>query len=178
MMRTRWSLLAFSFLLPAVAQNPERQTRNPEAPPETRQFEFMLGRWSGVSNSVDASGNRSTFEILWEGQYVLDGWAIRTDWRIPLPGGKINRGTMIRAFDPAAKEWNIAEFYTPGLALHTFRARQEGSTMVQRSEEGGVLTRGTFYNITPDRYENRQEISRDGGKTWVQRSHSVVTRLP
>lgn len=176
-------ILTCLLAIPAFTQpSGQRQSLHPDAPPETRQFEFMLGRWKGTITSVDRQGKTSTVEIFWDGQYILDGWALRTDWSIPLPEGRVNRGTMIRAFDPKQRRWAIAEVYTPSLELHTFTAEWTGGTMVQRGEletpEGQLLTRRTFFNITPDRYENRYEVSPDGGRTWREGSRSVLTRIP
>lgn len=160
---------------------PARQTIHPDAPPQTRQFEFMLGDWRGEITSRNDDGSTTHAEIFWEGRYILDGWAIRTDWRIPLAAGGANHGTMIRAFDRSADQWRVSEVYTPGLQLHTFTARMTGTEMVQLGEgtRGGqaVRTRRTFFNITPDVYENRYETSSDGGRTWTERSRSLVRRI-
>jgi len=154
----------------------------PSAPPETRQFEFMLGDWRGSIMSRDSVGRESSVEIFWTGTYILDGWAIRTDWRIPLTGGGANHGSMLRAYDARQRRWNVAEFYTPGLELRTFSAQATGGEVVQLGEHRGatgrVMTRRTFFNITPVRYENRYEVSTDDGRTWREQSRSVVQRVP
>ena len=172
------TLLGGACVSPLRAQ---RATLHPGAPPETRQFEFMLGDWHGSITSRDSIGRETSVEIFWTGTYILDGWAIRTDWRIPLSSGAANHGSMLRAYDARQRRWHVAEFYTPGLELRTFTARVAGSEMIQLGEtetaSGRVMSRRTFFNITPDQYENRYEVSSDGGRTWREQSRSVVRRI-
>ncbi len=50
------------------------------------------------------------------------------------------------------------------------------SPPTQRPDGSTIQLRFTHYNVEPDRFESKMEITRDGGETWVPGNHQVLTR--
>ena len=74
---------------------------NPEAPPETEQFAFMLGEWECTTRFMKPDGSGyNEGRARWTGHYTLNGWAIQDDWIGYGPAGQENHGLNIRSFNP------------------------------------------------------------------------------
>jgi len=81
---------------------------NPDAPPETSQFAFLVGQWDCAVHTMNPDGE--TFRdstATWTGYYILDGWAIKDDWMTRRPDGTAFHGTNIRSFNPRTHTWDI-----------------------------------------------------------------------
>ena len=60
---------------------------NPKAPPETAQFDFLVGDWECVIKTMkpDGSGYHAR-GATWRAEYILDGWAIQDWWGLRAAG--------------------------------------------------------------------------------------------
>jgi hypothetical protein len=147
---------------------------NPDAPPETSQFAFLVGQWDCAVHTMNPDGE--TFRdstATWTGYYILDGWAIKDDWTTRRPDGTAFHGTNIRSFNPRTHSWDNRWLPSGSLQWTYFEAEQVGDTMVMiggagRDEAGEYLDRNTFHDIQADSWKWRKDRSRDGGVTWVE----------
>lgn len=183
--KRRLGLLVVLLLLPGPragagpGASPDPSTRkdfgrlNPQAPPQTAQFAFMIGAWDCKTKFMmpDGSGYNEG-HATWTGYYILDGWAIQDDWASN-PGGNTFRGTNIRSVDPETGKWICRWLPSGTLKWKAFEATREGDTMVMIGGEGAdragdYVDRNVFYEITPDHWRWRKDRSHDGGKTWTE----------
>lgn len=147
---------------------------NPEAPPETAQFAFLIGDWDCVTKFMKPDGSGySLGRARWSGSYILDGWAIQDYWIGYGPDGKEKHGTNIRTFNPETRKWDNQWVAAGVLQWVYFEAEQVGDTMVMIGGEGtdpngDYVDRNTFYEIEKDSWRWRKDRSYDGGETWFE----------
>jgi hypothetical protein len=148
--------------------------RNPQAPPETVQFDFIVGAWDCATRFLkpDASGYVEG-KARWIGYYILDGWAIQDDWIGIRPDGSESHGTNIRSFNQRTGKWDNRWLPAGSLAWKYFESEQKDDTMVMIGGEGtdargDFIDRNVFYDISADRWSWRKDRSYDGGATWKE----------
>ena len=152
-------------------------SRSDDAPPETRQFEFLLGdhdvalhAWTGEGWTPPRPVN-----ARWRGWYGLSGHAIYDEWEDPQPntGGA---GINVRLYDPAQQVWKMMWVSTTGKQVQDLRAE----------ERNGVLTMWQVYPERPgwkaefemldDTRWARVEYQQDASGVWQPRFRLVATR--
>lgn len=175
----RAPLLAAAALLtlaPAVAfpAAGDRVTRrNPDAPPETDQFAFLVGTWDCTTRSMGPDGTLGApGRATWTGYWILDGWAIQDDWVGERPDGSRTYGTNIRSFNPDGY-WDNRWLPAGTLRWTYFRADRVDDTMVMVGGEGedsrgAYIDRNVFYDIEADSWKWRKDRSWDGGESWLE----------
>ena len=138
---------------------------NPDAPPETEQFRFMVGRNDCSQSRLDnATGDWVDGKRSWDAYYFMNGFAIRDEGR----SGATTNGN-IRVYDAATDEWVVTFFTAPAYSSGTWRGKMEGENLVLRQPQkapgtdfDGFSTL-TFSNISPRGFDWVGEwISEDG----------------
>ncbi|MBU1700122.1 MAG: hypothetical protein KJ970_07845 [Candidatus Eisenbacteria bacterium] len=129
-----WTLVLLLPLAGARAAdnaNNEFGTLDPSAPPETAQFDFLVGSWRVEIASKDVEGGDLIIHVDWTIEYILGGWALQDSWKVYDDKGRVyNYGTMFRYFNIEHKTWMIVEQVTPDLNFIYMTAKQEGDRMV------------------------------------------------
>lgn len=75
---------------------------NPKAPAALSRFAFLIGRWRCEAKVRMPDGAWQTFEAIWLGRYILDGYAIADEYRMTdTSGALVVLGVNLRAYDPA-----------------------------------------------------------------------------
>ena len=147
------------------------------APAELERFAFLVGRYRCDATLKLPSGEWQRFEAIWEGRWILDGYAIADEYRMLDANGKtIVLGMNLRAYDPETKQWNIkwlhglsgtwTDLGLPELGGVHF----EGSSVSYVFKEpmaGHALTRASYTNISDRHFTWRGESSRDG-QSWKE----------
>ena len=170
-MRTTISLFFGVLLLLFVSSAMARNGLNPDAPPETGQFSFIIGTWHCKTRFMTPDGTISEGEATWIGQWALDGWAIKDDWFSTGPDGKPFQGFNIRSFNPKTRKWDNRWLPQVTLQWRYYESEMVGDTMVMtggagKDANGAFTDRITFYNISENSWSWRKDRSYDGGKTW------------
>lgn len=168
--------LAVALAVPVLAAKPpagDYGKLNPDAPPETAQFAFIIGKWDCKTRFMNPQGEHGEGRATWTGYYILDGWAIQDDWVPAAPGGKALQGTNIRSFNPKTEKWDNRWLPAGSLQWVYYESEQVGETMVMtggegRDSRGEYVDRNTFYEITANGWRWRKDRSYDGGKTWIE----------
>lgn len=155
----------------SVSVDDEFGTLNPKAPPETAQFQFLVGRWDADYTGKRADGTIVKGRADWRIRFILDGYALQDEWEyMDVDGNVLSHGTMYRTYDTNLGKWTIVEQTTGNLHFNHMTAEKVGDTMVMHEEietsNGKLKARRVFYNITQDSFDWRVDISPDGGKTW------------
>ncbi len=145
---------------------------SPDAPPQTAQFDFLIGEWHCEITRMGPDGNmQQPSKATWTGRYVLDGWAIEDVWQ-PLAAGA-RPGVNIRSFNPETKLWDNRWLGAGTLQWQDFQAEQVNDTMVMTGEGTDArgrryIDRNTFYEITDGSWRWRKDRSFDDGATWLE----------
>lgn len=161
--------LLFLMVLPLAAGG-----LNPQAPPETDQFSFMIGEWDCTTRFMkpDGSGHNEG-RATWTGYFILDGWAIQDDWIGYKPDGQPSYGTNIRSFNPETRKWDNRWLSAGNLQWVYFEAEKVGNAMVMtggggKDNFGDFVDRNVFYEIQSDSWRWRKDRSYDGGENWIE----------
>ncbi len=175
------TLFLGTILAPAGALSSDLGSLNPDAPPRTAEFDFLVGEWLAHITVPRPDTDPITATADWTIGYIMDGWALRDDWFVTLADGTIaNFGTMFRTFDAAHERWTIVEQTTPEMEFTFMTAAPEGETMVmfEHAEgfDGPLTGKRVFSRITPDSFLWRHFRTSDGGETWVPGAWMEVVR--
>lgn len=153
--------------------------RHPDAPAETAQLEFFLGKWEVRGQDQDPN---SPPRARTHAYYILDGFMIQADYRALDPAGNVVfRGTSLRTYDPQKGAWSIKWVMANNSGYTDIVARMKDGELVSTGKgvDGGgeFIERYRFYDIRKNSYKFEMERSYDGGKTWRLFSKSAFTRI-
>jgi hypothetical protein len=119
----------------------------------------------------------------WHFAWVLGGRAIQDVWVVPphaeqARGAPVyEHGTSLRFPDPRGGSWH-STWHGPvnGLVV-SFIARRNGDDIVLVGQHpDGRHLQWIFFDIEPDNFSWRNEISADNGKSWVTVQSFTATR--
>jgi hypothetical protein len=134
-------------------------------------WDFLVGLWQFRFQQRYADGTfRPPFSGHWSAsQKNADGAMIEDHWRSDNPSSTWDSGTWTyRVFDPGTNLWAIQGVepqrgrWQPGLTWSDSTSRY----VIQHN--GTVIMRIRYFNITPNGFSWRADLSRDGGQTWVR----------
>lgn len=81
---------------------------NPNAPAALARFAFLIGRWRCEAKVRTANQEWQTFEAIWRGRFILDGYAIADEFRMTGSSRDlIVLGMNFRTYDAAKQIWNL-----------------------------------------------------------------------
>ncbi len=149
------------------------------APPEARQFDFLIGQWELVVlpkvNSLAARIHGvPKLSGIWKSWRAMDGWGVEDELRIvDASGNPKSLSHALRVYNADAKRWkNVGvDVYYGTMSQST--ATWDGAAMVvsgQGTDGDGksYLSRIRFSDITPNAFRYRADRSYDLGKTWTE----------
>jgi hypothetical protein len=156
-------------------------TVHPDAPPETSQFSFLIGRWDVEVTKPDETGSwgGEPRRAYWEGRYILDGFAIADFWYDHPPDAEpdSHRGVNVRMFNRATGIWDITWQHTEDPLL-VLTGEAKGDTMVVSGESpDGSLIRIVFSNIRFQSWDWQMDQSTDQGASWAPTMRIRVERM-
>ncbi|HSM35152.1 MAG TPA: hypothetical protein VK837_02035 [Longimicrobiales bacterium] len=156
---------------------------HPDAPLETRQFDFLIGRYEMSLHAWTGDGWSPPRPVgaLWEGWYGLDGRVIVDEWfdldtrndRPPV------RGVNVRIFDPNEELWKMMWIAEPGYQVQDLRAEVRD----------GVLTMWQVYPDRPgwkaefevtdaDHWARIAYVQEEEGGAWTPQFRLAASRVP
>ena len=123
---------------------------NPEAPPETKQFAFMIGEFDCVDEIRNPQdGSWLKFPAIWNAKYFLNGHGIIDQYWSPRFST-----SNIRIFDAKKKKWVVTFFRMPSYnATEPWEGIMEGENLVMRKGTDEQGSRLTFKNINNDGFD-------------------------
>ncbi|MCP5051357.1 MAG: leucine-rich repeat domain-containing protein [bacterium] len=147
--------LAF-FLLPAAgsAAGTDWGKKNPNAPKEVSQLDFIIGQWK--LRTLFKTKNGSYFERRADltAKYIMDGYGIMVEERHP---GKTDYYThAVYSYDTKSKKWEGASVNTLGNRKHLDGEFKDGKLVFIQEGELFMGRKGknrvTFHSMSGDRY--------------------------
>ena len=167
-------ILIFIFALNITLFAQRTTIPNPGAPKELSQFQFLVGEFECKGKSLLQDGTYASWEAVWKGYYILDGFVFADDFIMVDENGKYTfLGSTYRIFNTKENKWDM-RFVD---ALNTNWINIEGKfidgEMMQNSERidsGGnkTLIKVVFSNISDEGFTWKNHRSKDNGKTWLK----------
>jgi len=147
--------------------------RNPMAPPEVAQFDFLIGDWDVEITWLPPQGEPNTYTAKWHNHWINDGFDVMQEWR-----GPYITGTEFRHFNASLGYWVGKNLYVGRNWVDT-TARVSGDDMVviieaSNPREGAFLNRETYYEVSADRWRMKSDRSFDDGETWEKGRYEMV----
>lgn len=179
MTQHRWLVLGLVLAAAstASAQHGGAQPAQRTAPPEARQYAFLVGQFE-LTVKPQVSGLAAKLHGVpkllgsWRGWRALDGFGIQDELRITDESGNPRLfASATRYYDAEQKKWvsSTVDVYRGVFTTSTAEWRDNVMTASSRgtdAEGKPYLSRGVYTDITPTSFTFRQERSMDGGKTW------------
>ena len=153
-----------------------RKLLHPDAPRETKMLSQLFGVWDAyqVKRNRDGTWASDTTRSEWRWYSILDGHAIQDDWiKFEATNGSAQTpqvvGTNIRIYNSSENQWHMAWIDKTNRRLAIFTARNKNNTVIMSGKNAqGRQIRNTFFNLSEDEFDWKQEWTFDGGKTWVE----------
>lgn len=139
---------------------------NPNAPPETAEFSFMIGEFDCDDKTLGQDGKWTESRVVWNSTYFLNGSGIMDRfWSEQV----VATGTRI--FDKKNGKWIVNYFQTsPAYFAGVWEGKKEGEKMIMRAPRGEGESRLTFHNITENSFDWVGESVTKEGKAspfWI-----------
>jgi hypothetical protein len=137
---------------------------NPDAPPETAQFEFMVGEFTCDDESRQPDGTWKKSKAFWTASYMMNGFAIQDHFY-----NDSVTAVSPRVFNQQKGKWIVSYYQMPQFfAGNIWEGEKKDVGMVLESEfstpDGNKrISRLTFYNIREEGYDWKAE-SLPGGR--------------
>ena len=157
------------------------------APPEARQFAFLVGQHELVVKPAATTLATRIHGVpkmigTWKGWRAMDGYGIEDELRITDESG--NPRTLshaMRYYDASARKWmgSAVDVYRGVFTTSAGEWRDNALTMTSRGVDGDgkpYVSRATYFDITPMSFRYRQDRSTDDGKTWKEGVLSIEAK--
>lgn len=142
-----------------------------------RQLQESHGAWNVTTEFLKPDGSvakvaAGTYDFEW----VIKDRVLRGVSEIPELGNKsailfyVNESKSLIEMASVGKDGHL--WVMTGPAGSEIRTTSDAPM----SDGSKMRLRFTRYNVTPDRFESKMEISTDGGATWVPGNHQVFAR--
>lgn len=130
---------------------------NPDAPPETKQFGFLIGSFECKDRVLNpADGKWFDMNAVRRAEYVLNGHAIQDK-----NYNNIIVSTNIRIYDAINKEWIVSYFKTPfGTGVWKGNFKDGKPELIKGDNKDG--SRLSFFDISENGYSWKGEYLKEG----------------
>jgi hypothetical protein len=154
------------------------------APPESRQFDFLLGAWKVAGTRYKPDGSvLMNYAGSWCAKSLNDGRMIMDDFKVHAPDGQaVSSYVTLRTYSEMTRRWEITGLAAlqPAMNAAWHGEWHDGEMRLQavgRDPAGvQIKNRIRFFNIGKDRFDWESRISRDDGATWVLAASVAASR--
>ncbi len=146
-------------------------------------FGRFVGDWTGEAVFVqpdgrEVPGGKGEVHFNW----ILGGRAIQDVWMYEDPKSRrmVPAGTTVRFYHPEEDAWRSVWVSPMQGAVLAFTGREVDDEIVLETDAGGGRwERWIFFEIRPDSFRWREEVSRDDGRTWsIQQRYHLERERP
>ncbi len=144
------------------------------APPESQQFNFLIGDWSIAATRYKPDGSTLfQYKATWNAKSLNEGRMIVDDFKAYAPTGQaISSYVTLRTYSEANRRWEMTGLAALQPAVHAewFGVWKDGEMHMSatgKDPAGNVVkTRIRFFHIAKDSFEWESNVSLDDGATW------------
>jgi hypothetical protein len=156
------------------------------APPESQQFNFLIGDWALEATRYKADGSvLFQYKATWNAKYLNEGRMIVDDFKAYAPAGQvISSYVTLRTYSETSHRWEMTGLAAlqPAVNAEWFGEWKDGEMLMSATgkDPAGNVVRSKirFYRITKDSFEWESQVSLDDGKTWSKTAALLASRAP
>jgi hypothetical protein len=156
------------------------------APPESQQFDFLIGDWTVAATRYKEDGSTLLqYKATWNAKYLNERRMIVDDFKAYAPTGQaISSYVTLRTYSESTRRWEMAGLAAlqPAVSADWFGEWEDGEMRMSatgKDPAGNVVrSRIRFFHIAQDSFEWESEVSRDDGKTWSKTAMLLASRVP
>ncbi len=156
------------------------------APPESQQFDFLIGDWDvTVIRYKDDGSPLVQYQASWNAKHLNEGRMIVDDFKALGPTGQaVSSYVTLRTYSEVTHRWEMVGLSAlqPAASAEWFGALKDGEMLLDASgrDPAGILvkTRIRFFNIAKNSFNWESNISSDEGTTWIRTASLLASRVP
>ncbi len=155
------------------------------AGPQSRQFDFLIGRWTVAAEVFNPDGSLlRQYTARWDAQSLNNGRMVMDDFRAQGPNGQdISSFVTLRTWSELTNRWEITGLgaLQPTINMQWHGQWQQGEMQMEAvgTDPAGatVHTRIRFFAIEAQAFRWESQVSRDAGNTWCKAAALRASRL-
>jgi len=171
---------------PAPQVPPEVARYLQGAPPESRQFDFLIGDWDVAATRYKEDGSpQFQYKAGWNARYLNEGRMVLDDFKAYAPTGQaISSYVTLRTYCEVTRRWEMAGLAAlqPAVSAQWYGEWKNSQMLLEASgkDPAGNLvhTRIRFFDIASNNFSWESRTSRDEGKTWIKTASLLASRVP
>jgi hypothetical protein len=154
------------------------------APPESQQFDFLIGDWTIEAARYKPDG--STFlkyKAIWNAKYLNEGRMIVDDFKAYAPTGQaVSSFVTLRTYSETNHRWEMTGLAAlqPAVSAEWFGEWKDGEMLMSATgkDPAGNVVRSKirFFHIAKDSFEWESQVSLDDGRTWSKTATLLASR--
>jgi hypothetical protein len=156
-----------------------------DAPPESKQFDFLIGDWDVAATKYKADGTVLTqYKAIWSAQYLNNERMIMDDFKALAPTGQeVSSMVTLRTYSEVTRRWEMSGLAArqPAWNAEWHGEWKEGEMLLDaigKNPNGITVTNKIrFFNIAKDSFNWESRMSMDSGKTWGKTATLIATRI-
>lgn len=156
------------------------------APPESRQFDFLIGDWDVAASKYKEDGSLLfQYKASWTAKYLNEGRMVMDEFKAYFPTGQeISSYVTLRTYSEKTRRWEMAGLSAlqPAANAQWFGEWKDGEMLldaVGSNPEGATINNKIrFFNIEKNSFTWDSRISDNSGKTWTKAASLLVSRIP
>ncbi len=148
--------------------------------PESRQFDFLIGEWSGTGRLRRKGSSWANSKATLRATSMIDGCGLLTFLIIDQSKGEPVETFVAWSYNEAAGRWACQSIASDAGRLQSATGHFEGdtATFIQRDSLGRARAKTEWSQITEDRFHWRRARSSNNGKSWTPDAEFDFTRDP
>jgi hypothetical protein len=156
------------------------------APPESQQFDFLIGDWTIAATRYKPDGSvLFQYKATWNAKYLNEGRMIVDDFKAYAPTGQvISSYVTLRTYSETNHRWEMTGLAAlqPAVNAEWFGEWKGGEMLMSaagKDPAGNVVrTKIRFFHIAKGSFEWESQVSLDDGKTWGKTANLLASRAP
>lgn len=154
------------------------------APPESQQFDFLIGDWDVAATRYKEDGSvLLQYRATWLARHLNEGRMVMDDFKALAPTGQhVSSYVTLRTYSDANHRWEMAGLAALQPAIETlwfgeWKEDEMQLTAVGNSPTGGTFhNRIRFFNITEFSFAWESRISHNEAASWALSASLQATR--
>lgn len=144
------------------------------APPESQQFDFLIGDWDvNATRFKDDGTPLFQYKASWTAIYLNGGRMIMDDFKALAPTGQpISSYVTLRTYSEVTHRWEMTglQALQPSGSTEWYGVAKDGEMLLdvlgKDAAGNSIKTKIRFFDIAKNSFSWESSMSRDDGKSW------------
>lgn len=154
------------------------------APPESLQFDFLIGDWDVAGTRYNPDGSvQMQYKASWTAKYLNDKRMVMDDFKALAPTGQdVSSYVTLRTYSEVTHRWEMSGLSAlqPAMNAAWSGVWRDGEMQIEavgKMPNGGtMMNRIRFFQIEKNSFKWESRISLDEGKNWGLNASLIATR--